>query len=636
MALKFKLAMMAAGIAGGFFFGSTILAAAGLERSQANLRFNLALTQYKAGRLDEAEASLREALKLAPGHTEASLLLGVTLSRKERFSEAEPLLSTAARQSQGGQAADAWNNLGVARFQLGHLAEAEDAFEKSRQADPTKIEAWLNLGVLGLKQKRWKLALDSFTQVSRLDPRHFKGWLGLAEAAGYEGKKAERLIALRKANDLKPDDKELKLDLADALYQNDLIDESVRSVEPLLGQQYSAAEFLMGVLHYRQGRFDESTQSFEKALNLKPDYPEARFNLAITLYDQGHYDQALAQFDKVLKNHPDDAKAKENREYTLKLAVREHLKSGSQLFLSGDYAKALNRWKEAKKLDPTNRVVHELVETAEGQLKLQAEDFSIKGLQAKEEGRTSDAIAMWSQALDRDPFNERAKAGLIALSGEVKRQIEVYQKEFKRGLDEGDLARSLAAVEKLAPLDRELSLRLKGEWEKSAAKRQGELVKAADILEKKGDWAAVLERLQSAFLLSPNDSALQLRVNLAKATLRNLLQKSTENGQAAEKAGDFNKAAREYRKVLNLEPGNSEAKIALERLQPKTKTQTKVPNAAEIDDWYYQGVYAYAAGQTEKALELWNRVLKVKPDHQLASEAARRAQKRLKALSQAR
>jgi tetratricopeptide (TPR) repeat protein len=105
------------------------------------------------------------------------------------------------------------------------------------------------------------------------------------------------------------------------------------------------------------------------------------------------------------------------------------------------------------------------------------------------------------------------------------------------------------------------------------------------------------------------------------------LTQAGEAAAAAEKDGKKAEAVKQYQRLLELQPGHAAAKEALKRLRP---SQGKAVDAAQLDEVYYQGVYAYAGGQVDKAVELWKKVLANKPDHRLAKEALDRAQRRKK------
>jgi tetratricopeptide (TPR) repeat protein len=63
-----------------------------------------------------------------------------------------------------------------------------------------------------------------------------------------------------------------------------------------------------GTLH-ELGRFDEALESFDRALKARPDYAEALHNRGLVLHALKRFDEALACFDRALKVRPDYAEA---------------------------------------------------------------------------------------------------------------------------------------------------------------------------------------------------------------------------------------------------------------------------------------------------------------------------------------
>lgn len=66
--------------------------------------------------------------------------------------------------------------------------------------------------------------------------------------------------------------------------------------------------FNLGLFYYDQGEFEKSIFSYQKTLELKPDYLAARLELASTLMEQGQTESARQQYEYILKyldpSHP--------------------------------------------------------------------------------------------------------------------------------------------------------------------------------------------------------------------------------------------------------------------------------------------------------------------------------------------
>jgi tetratricopeptide (TPR) repeat protein len=604
-------------------------AATPLEMTQANVQFNLALNLYKAGKLDVASDTLKKALSAVPEHPQANLLLGLILSQQGDFKGAIAPLSLAGKLMPDNF--DAFNNLGIAAYQAKEDDQAEAAFQRAAEIKPERSDVLINLGVLDLSQKKWKPAQEAFSKAAQAEPGNLKAWTGVAEAADKAGDSQAEIDALGKCLALSPEDKSVRLSLAQKLYRSEQNDAAVQVLLPLKDSGNSEAEFLLGCILYRKARFDDSRERFLAALKARPDYPEARFNLAITLYDQNKFGEALDQFQQVLKMHPGDEQAQNNLEITRRAAVRGYLKGGSQDFLQGDYLAAMDKWHAALALEPDNKVIKDLVETAQTQLKLQAAELSGKGDLAFQAGNIEEAVADWGQALERDPGSAEAKAGMDKVKPEAKKLAEIYEKNFSQLMAEDDLPKAGDLAKRLASIDKAAGQDALKQWSDKVDATAQELSAQADEAAAKGSLLEAEEKLDQALSLKKGDPSLALRLDQAKVSLRSEISRALSAAKDADSAKNDAKALKEYRRVLELEPGNAEAQTEARRLAKAVKAKNVDP--AEMDEWYYQGVYAYAAGDTAKAMTFWKKVLAEDPNHRLALEAVNRANKRLKALS---
>lgn len=608
-------------------------AATPLETTQANVQFNLALNLYNSGKLDASADTLKKALKVVPEHPQANLLLGLIRNQQGNFKDAVGPLKTASKASPPNF--DAFNNLGIAAYQLKDNGEAEAAFKRASEIKPDRADVLINLGVLELSLKKWKPAQAAFSKAaaaSSKDPKNaIKAWTGVAEAAEKGGDKAAEMDALKKSLELEPGNKAVRVSLSQKLYRADQNDAALAALEPLKDKGDSEVEFLTGCILYRKGHFDESRERFESALKARPDYPEARFNLAITLYDQNKFQEALDQFREVLKKHPSDEQAKNNLEITRRAAVRGYLKAGSQDFLQGEYLAAMDKWRTALSLEKDNKVIKDLVETAQAQLKLQAAELSGKGDLAFQAGKIEEAVGAWGQSLERDPDNAEAKAGMEKVRPEARKLADIYEKNFKAMIAEEDMVKAGDFARRLGGIDKSRGQAALKEWAAKTDAKVLELSKAADLAAQKGSLQEAVEKFEAAVRMKKEDASLGLRLNQAKVNLRSELTRAMGAAKDAEAAKNSAKALKEYRRVLELEPGNGEAQASARRLAKAAKAKAADP--AELDEWYYQGVYAYAAGETKKAMGFWKKVLDADASHRLANEAVNRANKRLKALS---
>ncbi len=133
------------------------------------------------GELAEAEADLRRALELDPGHKEARFLLASTLELQGR----------------------------------GEGAEVE--YRRLLAAHPADLEASVGLGALLIRRGEAEQALPLLRRSAGQAPDHFKAHLFLGRALAQANRLGEAVAPLRSAARLRPDSTEAHYQLALAL-----------------------------------------------------------------------------------------------------------------------------------------------------------------------------------------------------------------------------------------------------------------------------------------------------------------------------------------------------------------------------------------------------------------------------------
>jgi Flp pilus assembly protein TadD len=120
------------------------------------------------GRLEEAVASYREAVRLEPGHAEACNNLGVALHALRRNDEALDVLRHALAIAP--DYAEAHNNLGNALRERGEFVAAETRYRRALELKPDYAEARHNLGNAFKSQGRLAEALACYDRALAIRP----------------------------------------------------------------------------------------------------------------------------------------------------------------------------------------------------------------------------------------------------------------------------------------------------------------------------------------------------------------------------------------------------------------------------------------------------------------------------------
>jgi tetratricopeptide (TPR) repeat protein len=222
----------------------------------------------RQGKLAEAEAANRQALRLRPDYADAHNGLGVVLELGGNLPEAETAFREAIRHKPGF--ALAHNNCGLVLERQGKLSEAEAAYKQAIHFHPGYAEAHYNLGGL-LRRQDKQGAEAAFREAIRHKQDYAEAYNNLGVLLERRGKSAEAEAAYRKAL-------HFKRDLAEA--------------------HMNLAWLLATYADPRSRKPREAIASAERAVMLAPNNAYTWRGLGAARYRSGDYQAAIAALDK--------------------------------------------------------------------------------------------------------------------------------------------------------------------------------------------------------------------------------------------------------------------------------------------------------------------------------------------------
>ncbi|GFO66976.1 B12-binding domain-containing radical SAM protein [Geomonas limicola] len=134
---------------------------------------NLGVTLFELGRLNDAEASYRRAIKLNPEYINAHINLGNTLRGKGFLTEAEACFRRALRINP--DYAEGHSNLGNTLLDMGRLNEAEDCFRQAIKIKPDFAEAHSCLGHILRDSGRYMESEVCYRRTLEINPNYGNG-----------------------------------------------------------------------------------------------------------------------------------------------------------------------------------------------------------------------------------------------------------------------------------------------------------------------------------------------------------------------------------------------------------------------------------------------------------------------------
>jgi tetratricopeptide (TPR) repeat protein len=188
--------------------------------------------------------------------------------------------------------------------------------------------------------------------------------------------------------------------------------------------QNALAHCNLGLALWERGKIDEGMAHFQKALEIKPDYPQVHFNLGTALASRGQMDEAIQHYETALRLKPD--------------YVAAHVNLGITLATCGRTDEAIAHLRRAIEIDPSIAEAHNNL-----------------GSVLASRGAIDDATVEFQKAVEIKPEYADAHRHLgiaLAARGRVDEAIEHYRK-----------ALTLAKRQNNAALANELTARLRSD-----------------------------------------------------------------------------------------------------------------------------------------------------------------------------
>ncbi len=207
----------------------------------------LARLQARAGRNQDAAATLQRALALAPNSEDV-----LVAHAKVALAIPTPVVAIQALEAlvrMHPEVADHAYLLGVARLQIAEMAGAIEALERSLELAPGRPLPLLALGKTLTAQKRFAEAKDALRQSLQLDPESAEALAVLAEAEEGLG------------------------ELAPA---EEHVDQALR-----LDPDHPGALMTLGLIRMKQARYEEARDAFLQAAAGRPTLAKAHYQLSL-------------------------------------------------------------------------------------------------------------------------------------------------------------------------------------------------------------------------------------------------------------------------------------------------------------------------------------------------------------------
>jgi tetratricopeptide (TPR) repeat protein len=138
--------------------------------AQADDLIRSAVEMYRQGNAAEAEAQCRQALALAPRHTDGLVLLGLVLHFEGRYGEAEEIFAELTRLAP--EEPSHWINLGTARHGSKRFDDALTAYARAAELGAASADFYCSIGLVHFDRCDFESARSVLARAAQLGPEY--------------------------------------------------------------------------------------------------------------------------------------------------------------------------------------------------------------------------------------------------------------------------------------------------------------------------------------------------------------------------------------------------------------------------------------------------------------------------------
>ena len=572
------------------------------------------------GKLEAAADEFKAALKSDPHFALGAYNLSQVLVAQKRYPAAIFYLQNALKEklppSLGPHLQVA---LGVAYAENGDSDRAIETLRSVIKSHPDLAEAHFNLAALYAKKGPslgYSEAIAEYKKTLRVDPNYDDARLFLGKVLANLGNFSDAITYLEEYVRHRPGDPEGYHLLGSTYRDSNQLSKAesmLERAEKLNPNNYDI-RYELGMVLAQTGKTDEAITQLDAAKRLNPNGAEAHYQLALLYRKKGNEAQSKEEFQVFQK-----LKALETEETTAGNRNNE----GNKLLAAGKVQEAVQAYREAVQLDPTNAQWHYNLSLALGKLgdrngerteleKVVKLDPSMAGahnqlgLSYLAAGRDGDAEREFKEALEIDPRFAEAQNNLGV----------VYSQQGKD-------PQAAALFQQATEMD---------------PKYTRAFVNLALTYARQGKFSGALDQLQQALKLDPKDIGALTAIGMVQARMghhqesveafKKVVSLNPQSGEAHVNLGialadeyDLKGALEEFSEGIRLDPQSAVAYYnkgrVLYDMDRRQEARPFFENAIRLVPNYPAALYLLAVilGPTPRSTELLERLVAIEPQN---------------------
>ncbi|MEK7850649.1 MAG: tetratricopeptide repeat protein [Deltaproteobacteria bacterium] len=536
--------------------------------------------------------------------------------------------------------ANMFYNIGAAMQKKNDWQGAITAFSQAIEINSADPELHFFLGYSYMKAKNSDLALGAYKEALKLNPKHQGAALNLvvvseATLMAHLDMAAEFL----KKNSFKEALKEFNLALS-IDPGNQKARAGVKKSEEEMAERARkeiAANLSKGNKFMAEGKYMEAKKSFEAVIALYPEHIHSQDELkkiteliykakgkhmsaAGTAFNEGKYYKASVEYRKAVGYDPDDKGLSERLDESLKRLseqVSPLLKEAKGHEDSRRFTEAVIAYEKIIEYQSDHKEALEGKARTSNLLEKTFNEALTAGRRYAKAGDLQKAAENYSIALELKPANDVALSELKAISGRLQKVLSDRLADAASALRAGRYGEAVSNYKTVLIIDMENKEAAAGL--QNATRLRNEAVEkrmAAGVKAYKDDiYSQAASAFSEVLQLDPGHAEAQKLLREARTRMEESITPWLKAGIEAYKKGDMDAAIVSFKKVLNVNPGNREAREYLGKMDVQ---KTKASVTKEVEKHYLKGIELYTDGKYREAMESWKKVLELDPKHEKA------------------
>jgi tetratricopeptide (TPR) repeat protein len=363
---------------------------------------------------DQAIAELETILKIRPSFDQASLLLGLTYERLERWEEAREVYRRALQENRTNRGFHV--RIAETYLRAGDLAGALAELRRIAADRPEDLALRNRIGLLLLEMREHEEAQKALAEVLERDEDNREARFYLAISLEGQEKYEEALAELDKIGPGWEKYADVLIHKGFVFGHLDRLDEALAAFEEaaLLKPKEGNVHYLIGVTHLRRKEYVQAAQALNEAVRLSPDNANYYYQLGAAYERNRQLDKAEQAFRQTLEM---DSKHADAYNYLGYMFAEEGIRLDESVALvekaleiepeNGAFVDSLG-WAYYKQ-GRLDEALHELQRAVK---LVKKEDPTIRehlGDVYFEKGMIQQAVEQWERSLELDDTNVKLK-----------------------------------------------------------------------------------------------------------------------------------------------------------------------------------------------------------------------------------